>query len=29
VPAEPGRSMQLTADLSNMHLLDPESGRVL
>jgi multiple sugar transport system ATP-binding protein len=29
VPAEPGRAMQLTADLSNMHLLDPESGRVL
>jgi multiple sugar transport system ATP-binding protein len=29
IPAEPGRPITLTADLANMHLLDPESGRVL
>jgi multiple sugar transport system ATP-binding protein len=29
VPAEPGSPLRLTADLANMHLLDPESGRVL
>jgi multiple sugar transport system ATP-binding protein len=29
IPAEPGAAMRLTADLANMHLLDPESGRVL
>ncbi len=29
VVAEPGVAMRLTADLANMHLLDPESGRVL
>jgi multiple sugar transport system ATP-binding protein len=29
VPASPGTALRLTADLANMHLLDPESGRVL
>ncbi|MFL1464021.1 ABC transporter ATP-binding protein [Roseococcus sp. DSY-14] len=29
VPAAPGAPLRLTADLSNMHLLDPASGRVL
>jgi len=29
VPAEPGRPMPMAADMSNMHLLDPASGRVL
>ncbi len=28
-PAEPGRPMQLAADLNHMHLIDPASGRVL
>ncbi|NKC32530.1 ABC transporter ATP-binding protein [Falsiroseomonas selenitidurans] len=28
-PAEPGRPMQLAADLNHMHLIDAESGRVL
>jgi multiple sugar transport system ATP-binding protein len=29
VPAAPGAPIRLTADLANMHLLDPQSGRVL
>jgi multiple sugar transport system ATP-binding protein len=29
VPAAPGAPITLTADLANMHLLDPQSGRVL
>jgi multiple sugar transport system ATP-binding protein len=29
VPASPGTPITLTADLANMHLLDPGSGRVL
>jgi multiple sugar transport system ATP-binding protein len=29
VPAEPGRPMMLAADLDQMHLIDPQSGRVL
>ena len=28
-PAEPGRPMQLAADMNNMHLIDPDSGKVL
>jgi multiple sugar transport system ATP-binding protein len=28
-PAEPGRPLQLAADLNHMHLIDAESGRVL
>jgi multiple sugar transport system ATP-binding protein len=28
-PAAPGRPMQLAADLNHMHLIDPESGKVL
>ncbi len=28
-PAEPGRPMQFAADLNHMHLIDPESGKVL
>jgi multiple sugar transport system ATP-binding protein len=28
-PAEPGRPMQVAADLNHMHIIDPESGRVL
>ncbi|MGG5811306.1 ABC transporter ATP-binding protein [Falsiroseomonas sp. CW058] len=28
-PAEPGRPMQVAADLNHMHLIDPDSGRVL
>ncbi|NKE44212.1 sn-glycerol-3-phosphate ABC transporter ATP-binding protein UgpC [Roseomonas frigidaquae] len=28
-PAEPGRPMELAADLNHMHLIDTESGRVL
>ena len=28
-PAAPGRPMQVAADLNHMHLIDPESGRVL
>jgi len=28
-PAEPGRPLQVAADLNHMHLIDPESGRVL
>jgi multiple sugar transport system ATP-binding protein len=28
-PAAPGRPMQLAADLNHMHLIDPQSGRVL
>ncbi len=29
VPAAPGEPLPLTADLANMHLLDPQTGRVL
>ncbi|MBV1795788.1 ABC transporter ATP-binding protein [Siccirubricoccus sp. G192] len=29
VPAEPGRKMTLAVDLNQMHLIDPDSGRVL
>ena len=29
VPAEPGRPLMMAADLNQMHLIDPESGRVL
>jgi multiple sugar transport system ATP-binding protein len=29
VPAEPGRKMPLAADLNQMHLIEPQSGRVL
>jgi multiple sugar transport system ATP-binding protein len=29
VPAEPGRSLALSADLNQMHLIEPTSGRVL
>ncbi|HYZ33526.1 MAG TPA: sn-glycerol-3-phosphate ABC transporter ATP-binding protein UgpC [Crenalkalicoccus sp.] len=29
VPVEPGRPIQLAADMEQMHLIDPESGRVL
>ncbi|WP_207537566.1 ABC transporter ATP-binding protein [Sabulicella rubraurantiaca] len=29
IPAAPGQPLRLTADLANMHLLDPQSGRVL
>jgi multiple sugar transport system ATP-binding protein len=28
-PAEPGRPLKVAADLNHMHLIDPESGRVL
>jgi multiple sugar transport system ATP-binding protein len=28
-PAEPGRPMQVAADLNHMHLIDPQTGRVL
>ncbi len=28
-PAEPGRPLQVAADLNHMHLIDPQSGRVL
>ncbi len=28
-PAEPGRPMQVAVDLNHMHLIDPDSGRVL
>ncbi len=29
VPAEPGKMLQMAADLNNMHLIDPDSGRVI
>jgi multiple sugar transport system ATP-binding protein len=29
VPAEPGQALQLAADMSKMHLIEPESGRVV
>ena len=29
VPAEPGRSLAMSADLNQMHLIEPASGRVL
>ena len=29
VPAEPGRRMPFLADLNQMHLIEPASGRVL
>jgi multiple sugar transport system ATP-binding protein len=28
-PAEPGRPLQVAADLNHMHLIDPQTGRVL
>ena len=28
-PAEPGRPLQVAADLNHMHLIDPQSGKVL
>jgi multiple sugar transport system ATP-binding protein len=28
-PAEPGRKLQVAADLNHMHIIDPVSGRVL
>jgi multiple sugar transport system ATP-binding protein len=28
-PAEPGRPLEVAADLNHMHLIDPQSGRVL
>ena len=28
-PAEPGRPLQVAADLNHMHIIDPQSGRVL
>jgi multiple sugar transport system ATP-binding protein len=28
-PAEPGRPMQLAADLNHMHIIDPDTGKVL
>jgi multiple sugar transport system ATP-binding protein len=29
VPAEPGQALQLAADMNNMHLIEPDSGRVI
>ncbi len=29
VPAEPGKPLSLAADMNNMHLIDPDSGRVI